>query len=107
MKYVGMRIKQRRIELGLTQMELAQRMHYTSKAAICKIEKGDYNLTTERVKKLATALECEPAFLMGWTDETDKTPHDIFVEDAIALYTKYLSSDLKTRKMIDMLLEKE
>lgn len=65
---IGKRIKQKRLELGLTQMELAQRMGYTSKAAICKVEKGDDNITTDRVKKFAKALDVTEAYLMGWSE---------------------------------------
>lgn len=65
---IGKRIKQKRTELGLTQMELALKMGYTSKAAICKVEKGDDNITTDRVRKFAKALNVTEAWLMGWDD---------------------------------------
>ena len=63
---IGERIKQRRIELGLTQTELAHRMGLTSKTTICKAETTDFNPTTDRVREFAKALECSPAYLMGW-----------------------------------------
>ncbi len=63
---VGERIKNKRIELGLTQMELAQKMGYSTKSAICNIEKAGNNITSDRIKRFAAALECSPADLMGW-----------------------------------------
>lgn len=40
MAAIGQRIKQRRIELGMTQEELAHKMGYASKTTINKIENG-------------------------------------------------------------------
>lgn len=65
---VGERIKQRRMELGLTQLDLALRMGYTSKAAICKAEKESENMTSDRVTKFAKALNTTEAYLMGWDE---------------------------------------
>lgn len=66
---IGKRIKKRRTDLGLTQSELAERMGYKSKAAICKVENGEDNITSDRVSKFAEALECSPAYLMGWQEQ--------------------------------------
>jgi len=63
---IGERIRERRIELGLTQLELAHKMGYKNKSAICNVEKRGDNITSDRIEKLATVLECTPAFLMGW-----------------------------------------
>lgn len=65
---IGKRIKKRRTDLGLTQSELADRMGYKSKAAICKVENGEDNITSDRISKFADALECSPAYLMGWEE---------------------------------------
>ena len=65
---VGMRIKQARINLGLTQDELAKRMG-KSKSLICKVENGLDNLTSDKVMDYANALETTPSYLMGWEDE--------------------------------------
>lgn len=66
---VGERIRYRRIELGLTQEELAKRLGYTSRTAISNVEKGKEDLTTTRCRKFADALETTPSYLMGWEDE--------------------------------------
>ena len=73
---IGERIKQRRIELGLTQTELAHRMGLTSKTTICKAETTDFNPTTDRVREFAKALECTPAYLMGWEDRKPESNNE-------------------------------
>lgn len=63
---IGNKIKARRIELGLSQTELAQRLGYASKVSVCKVENGADNLTSDRIAKFAKALECDVSMLMGW-----------------------------------------
>lgn len=63
---LGQRIKQKRKELGLSQEELANRLGLKSKSTICKIERGDDNLTTSSIRQYADALNCTPSYLMGW-----------------------------------------
>lgn len=65
---VGQRIKQRRLELGMTQSELAEKMGYKGKTSVCAAEtKGD-NITTTKIKKFARALNCSFFYLMGYED---------------------------------------
>ena len=61
----GDRIKQRRIELGLTADELANRIG-KSRATIYRYENGDIeNMPTTILEPLAKALNTTPADLMG------------------------------------------
>lgn len=64
----GDRVKQRRLELELTQEELAKRCGYGTKATISKIEKNDM-IPYTKFADIAKALDCNPAYLMGWEDE--------------------------------------
>lgn len=66
------RIKQRRLELGLTQLEVAKRIGLTTKAAVCKIEKQGNDVTLKNVERFAKALNCSPAYLMGWEEEENE-----------------------------------
>lgn len=68
---VGERIKQRRMELGLTQEELAIRMGYKGKTAVCMAETRGDNVTTTKVAKFAKALDVTPRWLMGFEDPDD------------------------------------
>lgn len=68
MSKIGTKIKARRKELGITQLELAQRLGYKDKSTIAKIENGTNDITQTRVVEFAKALDVTPAYLMGWTD---------------------------------------
>ena len=78
---IGQRIKLRRNELKLTQEDLAHRMGYKSKAAVCKVEGGEDNITSDRIEKFAKALSCTPAYLMGW----DQKPQVYYTADEFEL----------------------
>ena len=62
---IGDRIKQKRLELGMTQTELAKKAGYKSRSSINKIE-CSRDLPLSKVKKVASLLECSPSYLMGW-----------------------------------------
>lgn len=68
---IGKRVKQRRLELGLTQEDLASRVGYKSKTSINKIELGKNNVTPSKVSALAKALNTTPSYLMGWENAQD------------------------------------
>lgn len=59
-------IKKRRLQLGLTQSELAEKLGYADKSAIAKIEKGLVDLPQSKIKAFADVLETTPAEIMGW-----------------------------------------
>lgn len=63
---IGDKIKAKRLELGLTQEELANKMG-TSKQTIHKYESGIVsNIPSQKIQKLSEILETTPDFLMGW-----------------------------------------
>ena len=66
---IGQRIRKRRLELGLSQEELAWRLGNKSRASVCTVEKDKEDLTTTRISQYAEALETTPAYIMGWEDE--------------------------------------
>lgn len=69
---IGERIKQRRIELGLSVDELADKLN-KNKATIYRYENNDIeNFPTTVLEPLAKVLETTPAKLMGWEDESFK-----------------------------------
>ena len=53
MSELSRRILQRRLELGLSQEELAQRMGYRSKSSITKLEKGVNDIPQSKVEEFA------------------------------------------------------
>lgn len=58
-------IKKRRLELGLSQEDLANKMGYTSRSSIAKIESGKNDIPQSKIKAFAKALETTPGYLMG------------------------------------------
>jgi transcriptional regulator with XRE-family HTH domain len=69
--HIGERIKERRIELGMSQDELADRMGYKSRSTIAKIEKGINDVVQANIVKFAEVLNTSIAYLMNW-EETEK-----------------------------------
>ena len=63
-------IKNRRIELGMSQQDLAEKMGYTSRSTIAKIESGKNDIPQSKIIAFATALNTTPASLMGWGNDS-------------------------------------
>jgi len=70
---IGERIKARRLELGMTQSELAKKLGYTDRASVSRVEAGQINLPQSRIAQFAEALRVSPAYIMGW-EEDKKNP---------------------------------
>lgn len=62
-------IRERRKQLGLTQQELANKVGYTDRSTIAKIEAGKIDIPQSTIVALAKALECSPGELMGINTE--------------------------------------
>ena len=63
-------IKNRRLELKMTQTELAEKTGYTDKSSIAKIEKGSVDIPISKINEFAKALKTTPGDLMGMPDTT-------------------------------------
>lgn len=105
---IGERIKQRRIELGLSQEELSKKMGYKTRNAIYQFEQKD-NMKLSIVEKFAEALETTPAYLMGWeefTNEVQQGQVDLDeLSHAMHMYELYRKSTPKVQEMIEYLLD--
>lgn len=69
MEEVYKNIKKRRLELGMTQSELARLAGYENRSSIARIERGDHDLPQSKIEDIARALKVTPSYLMGWEDE--------------------------------------
>ena len=91
----GERIRKRRNELGLSQEELAHRLGNKSRASVCTVENDKEDLTTDRIRKYAEALETTPGYLMGWEDDSvgtvDFTANSDKTQKAIELYDRVMA----------------
>lgn len=72
MSGIGERIKKRRIEIDITQDDLAKKLGYKSRASINKIELGLTDITQSKISAFADALKTTPSYLMGWENELEK-----------------------------------
>ena len=68
---VGERIKQRRLELGLSQDELAKKVGYKSRSSINKIETGAQQLRQSKIKAVADALDTTVNYILGIDTKAD------------------------------------
>ena len=98
------RIKRRRLELGLSQQELAEKVNLKTKGAICRIENGKRDLTQSQVIEFAKALNTTPAYLMGWEEDEQALDNAIInmfeslTEDEIAKVTIFIQGLIANRK---------
>ena len=113
---IGNRIKNRRKKLGLSQEELANKMGLKSKSTICKIERGEDNLTTDTINKYADALNTTPFYLMGYEDEdgnviseTTTVPNNDLSFDEISkaykLFKLYSDAPAEVQSAVEILLK--
>ena len=62
-------LKNRRTELGLTQLDVANAVG-VSEATVSRWESGDIaNMKRSRIASLASVLKMSPSIIMGWTEE--------------------------------------
>lgn len=73
---IGDKIKARRIEMGLSQDELASKLGYSSRSSVSKIEKGFNDIPQSKIKAFADALDTTPAYLLGLEDEKESETLD-------------------------------
>lgn len=66
-------IRNRRRELRMTQQELAEKIGYTDRSSIAKIESGIIDLSQSKIIQIAKALDTTPSELMG---EVENESHE-------------------------------
>ena len=62
---IGERIKSRRIELGLSQQALSDKIGYTDRSSITKIEKDESDISYSKIFQFASVLDVSVEYLMG------------------------------------------
>ena len=103
-------IKQRRLEIGMTQSELAAKVGYSDKGMISKVENGKVDLSQTQIIKFAKALDVDPSALMGWIEVTPTEDHTgdregVLAEYAKRLYENYQKASPEIQKAVDLLLK--
>lgn len=114
-------IKKRRIELNMSQQELAELVGYKGKSMISQIERGCVDISESMIMKFAEVLKISPWKLMGQEDEleTFDTPeaferrwrelgggrHPIDLTDKeYDLIVNYRAASEEDQKMVDRIL---
>lgn len=95
------RIRTRRIELGLTQDELAHMVGYTDRTSIAKIEAGKVDIQLSKLNALARALKMSPRELLGWGSSSDADSPDDKEHKIVDLYR---NASKKDRAVVDTVL---
>lgn len=100
MASVGQRIKDRRIQLGLSVDELAQRLG-KNRATVYRYESDAIeNLPVTVVGPLAKALQCSPAYLMGWEEDAEATPV-YYLDPEAAAAAEFLHKNPRYKVLFD------
>lgn len=101
MTTIGDRIKARRLELNMSQDELARLVGYKSRSSINKIESDGRLLPQRKIMEIANALNTTPAYIMGWEESNEAeassitlTPRD---ERQIAADLEKMLADLDSQ----------
>lgn len=101
MTTIGDRIKARRLELDMSQDELARLVGYKSRSSINKIESDGRLLPQRKIMEIANALNTTPAYIMGWEESNESespsvslTPRD---ERQIAADLEKMLADLDSK----------
>ena len=104
-KTIGLKIKERRQELGITQ-EFISNVLDVNPSHISNIECGRANPSLTALVKIANILECSVDYFISgeYTYKIDKSKEKT-LDDKILDKLKYCDSDKKSRilKMIDLL----
>ena len=74
--HIGEKIKARRVELGWSQRDLAERMGYKSHSVIARIEAGIIDLNQSRLDQFASVLGVSHAYLLGLVSEEESKKND-------------------------------
>lgn len=76
MSHMGIRIKLLREQHKMTQDELAQKLGYSSRSSINKIEIGRSELPQSKIALAAKILHSDPAYLLGWDENLKPIEHE-------------------------------
>ena len=100
-KMIGAIIRRRRIELGLSQEELAERCGFKSKSSINKMEAGVQGLPQSKIIAVARALETTPGYILGWEGVEENQQQEYYTDEV----TAQIAEDMATNPNLKMLYD--
>ena len=74
--HIGEKIKARRIQLGWSQRDLAEKMGYKNHSIIARTEAGTVDLPQSRLDQFAQVLGVSHAYLLGLVTEEESNKND-------------------------------
>lgn len=77
--HIGERIKARRVSLGWSQRELAEKMGYKNHSVVARVESGKVDLPQSRLDQFAKVLGVSHGYLLGLISEEENTKNDQLV----------------------------
>ena len=98
MKAFGLRVRKLRTEKNMTLQELADKSGYTSRASINKVENGEVDVPTSKVKAIADALGVSPKVLMGLDEEPSEA---YYMNPETAQIAQRIYEDKELRALFD------
>ena len=104
---MGERIKQKRLELGLTQEQLANKLGL-QKSAVAKYENGRVtNIKRTIIVEMSRIFDCSPTWLMGLEPNTPIEQQKIALKsyEDLAHFRRYHSLNSVQRKKVDDLID--
>ena len=101
------RIKELRKQNNWTQEELAQKVGYTDRSAIAKIEAGRIDLPQSKIIEFANVFGVDAGDLLGWGDDLyvttlPTTPNE---KKAKELYELYENASPEVQSAVELLLK--
>lgn len=107
---VGDKIKERRIELGLSQLELAKRMGYTNKSTISKIENNLLDISQKRIKEFSECLQTTIPYLMGFEEANVEMQVELGEindqrERYLSMYERYMTLNEGQKELVNNLVD--
>lgn len=101
------RIRQKRLELGLTQEELANKLGL-QKSAIAKYENGRVtNIKRGTIQLMSDLFQVSPSWLMGLSEDSSEAmiKGSIRAEEDLAHIKKYYLLSHEKRQIVDNLID--
>lgn len=83
---IGNRIKQRRLQLNMSQANLAEKLGLRNRSTITRYEQGEKTFKQSQIRALAEALNTTPSYLMGWDEPPNVVPVDLGQPTRIPVY---------------------
>ncbi len=100
---MGIKVKIRREQLGLTQKQLASKVGYTNSSTIARIERGDISLSHSRLEEFSKALMVDPMYFLE--DDFNEAPPADFSRKRKFLFSKVKEGDEKDIALLYKLWE--